>query len=54
MLKKILVQLKEMDLPIIHTDLGCLYGRAHWRKMLIRDNGLPYAIRSISRRGERL
>ncbi|EHK90853.1 integrase catalytic subunit [Aggregatibacter actinomycetemcomitans RhAA1] len=51
MLKKALAQLKETDLPIIHTDLGCLYGLARWRKMLIRDDGSPYAIQSMSRRG---
>ncbi|KYK77935.1 integrase [Aggregatibacter actinomycetemcomitans serotype e str. SC936] len=51
MLKKTLVQLKETDLPIIHTDQGCLYGLARWRKMLIRDDGSPYAVQSMSRRG---
>ncbi|MBN6076102.1 hypothetical protein HYE59_00725, partial [Aggregatibacter actinomycetemcomitans] len=28
-----------------------LYGLARWRKMLIRDDGSPYAIQSMSRRG---
>ncbi|WP_330999496.1 DDE-type integrase/transposase/recombinase, partial [Aggregatibacter actinomycetemcomitans] len=28
MLKKTLIQLNETDLPIIHTDQGCLYGLA--------------------------
>ncbi|WP_238374912.1 IS3 family transposase [Aggregatibacter actinomycetemcomitans] len=51
MLKKTLIQLNETDLPIIHTDQGCLYGLARWRKMLIRDDGSPYAIPSMSRRG---
>ncbi|OZV15172.1 hypothetical protein RO04_11075 [Aggregatibacter actinomycetemcomitans] len=51
MLKKTLIQLNETDLPIIHTDQGCLYGLARWRKMLIRDDGLPYAILGMSRRG---
>ncbi|TYB20942.1 IS3 family transposase [Aggregatibacter actinomycetemcomitans] len=51
MLKETLIQLNETDLPIIHTDQGYLYGLARWRKMLIRDNGSPYAIQSMSRRG---
>ncbi|TYA22520.1 DDE-type integrase/transposase/recombinase [Aggregatibacter actinomycetemcomitans] len=54
MLKKTLRQLKETDLPIIHTDRGYLYGRARWRKMLIRDNGSPYAIQNMGRRRRRL
>ncbi|MBN6086900.1 IS3 family transposase [Aggregatibacter actinomycetemcomitans] len=51
MLKKTLIQLNETYLPIIHTDQGCLHGLARWRKMLIRDDGLPYAILGMSRRG---
>lgn len=51
MLKKTLAQLGETDLPIIHSDQGCLYTLERWRKMLIRDNGSPYAIQSMSRRG---
>lgn len=51
MLKKTLAQLNKTDLPIIHTDQGCLYGLARWRAMLIRDDGSPYAVQSMSRRG---
>ncbi|MBN6075634.1 hypothetical protein HYE60_10340 [Aggregatibacter actinomycetemcomitans] len=46
MLKKTSGRLKKTDLPIIHTDRGCLYGLARWREMLIRDDGSPYAIRA--------
>lgn len=34
-----------------HTDQGYLYGLACWREMLIREDGSPYAIPSMSRRG---
>lgn len=51
MLKKTLAQLSETDVPIIHSDQGCLYGLARWRKMLIREDGSPYAVQSMSRRG---
>lgn len=51
MLKKTLAQLDEEALPIIHSDQGYLYGLERWRKMLIRSNGSPYAIQSMSRRG---
>ncbi|SUB34412.1 Integrase core domain [[Pasteurella] mairii] len=51
MLKKTLSQLNEDDLPIIHSDQGYLYGLARWRKMLMREDGSPYTIQSMSRRG---
>lgn len=51
MLKQTLAQLNKDDLPIIHSDQGCLYGLERWRKMLIREDGSPYAVQSMSRRG---
>ncbi|PJG83441.1 hypothetical protein CVP04_04770 [Caviibacterium pharyngocola] len=51
MLKKTLKQLKPDDLPIIHSAQGVLYGLTRWRELLIREDGSPYAMQSMSRRG---
>ena len=51
MLKQTLSQLRETECPIIHSDQGGLYRSRHWRQMLIRENGEPYAIQSMSRKG---
>ncbi len=51
MLKKTLAQLSREDLPIIHSDQGTLYGLKRWRELLLREDGTPYAIQSMSRRG---
>ena len=34
-----------------HIDQGYLYGLACWREMLIREDGSPYVIPSMSRQG---
>lgn len=51
MLKQTLAQLDKNDLPIIHSDQGCLYGLERWLKMLIREDGSHYAVQSMSHRG---